>query len=116
MECTNQDALREFMCSDQQRLEFYSAKSKVYHRIPLANPSADLRGDVADGIYDIRCRIVHTKSDSRGGEVELLLPFTKEAEQLSFDVELVQYLAQQVLIAAGTPFQPAKSQSRSTAR
>jgi hypothetical protein len=52
MECTNQDALRDFLCSDPQRLEFYS-KARTHHRIPVVNPSADLRGDVADRIYDI---------------------------------------------------------------
>jgi hypothetical protein len=32
-----------------------------------------------------------------------MLPFSEEAEQLSFDIELVQYLARQVLIAGGRP-------------
>jgi hypothetical protein len=104
MECIDPDSLREFLKSDPERLAFYSGKAKSYHKIPLNNPSADLRGDVTDRIYDIRCRIVHTKNDARDGEIELLLPYSQEAEQLSFDVELVQYLAQQVLIAAGTPF------------
>jgi hypothetical protein len=107
-ECTNPDSLREFLTCDPLRQEFYTGKTKTYHKLPVANPSADLRVDVADRIYDIRCRIVHTKNDSRDGEIELLLPFTREAEQLSFDIELVQYLAQQVLIAAGTPFRPSQ--------
>ena len=68
-----------------------------YHKIPLANPNADLRADVADRIYDIRCKIVHTKNDSGIGDVELLLPFSREAEQLSHDIELVQYVAQETL-------------------
>jgi hypothetical protein len=106
MECIDSDALREFLMLDSERTEFYSAKTKTFHRIVLSNPSADLRGDVSERIYDIRCKIVHTKNDGRGGEIELLLPFSKEAEQLSYDIELIQYLAQQVLIAAGTPFQP----------
>jgi hypothetical protein len=107
-ECTNPESLREFLASDPQRQQYYSAKTKIYHKIPIANPTADLRDDVANRIYDIRCRIVHMKNDARDGEVELLLPFTKEAEQLSFDIELVHYLAQQVLIAAGTPFRSLK--------
>jgi hypothetical protein len=108
MECTNAESLRDFLSADPQRQEFYSAKTKMYHRIPIANPTTDLTDDVTSRIYDIRCRIVHTKNDTRDGELELLLPFTKEAEQLSFDIELVQYLAQQVLIAAGTPFRLAR--------
>lgn len=105
-ECSDSDALRQFMEADSERKDFFlnKAKSLPYHKIPLANPSVDLRNDVADRVYDIRCKIVHTKTDSRDGDVELLLPFTPEAEQLSFDIELVQYLAQLILVAGSTPF------------
>lgn len=107
LECIAPDAIREFLTADAGRREFYSAKSKgsSFHAVPLGNPNADLRDDVADRIYDIRCKIVHTKSDSRDTEVELLLPFSKDAEQLFFDIELVQYLAQQVLVAASLTLQ-----------
>ena len=106
MECSDSDALRLFMEADEERKDFFlnKAKSSPYHKIPLANPNVDLRNDVADRIYDIRCKIVHTKSDSRDGDVELLLPFTSEAEQLAVDIELVQHLAQFVLVAGSTPF------------
>lgn len=107
MECVDLDTLRYFLEGDVERKDFFLTKAKVlpYHRIPLANPSADLRNDVADRVYDIRCKIVHTKTESGDGSVELLLPFSQEAEQLSFDIELVQFLAQRVLVAGSTPFQ-----------
>ncbi|WP_137279097.1 hypothetical protein [Pseudomonas rhizoryzae] len=106
MECSDSDGLRFFMESDPDRKEFFfsKAKSSTYHKIPLANPNLDIRNDVADRIYDIRCKIVHMKSDSRDGNVELLLPFTPEAEQLAFDIDIVQHLAQLVLIAGSTSF------------
>jgi hypothetical protein len=65
MECIDSGALRNFLEGDAERREFFLAKPKAlsYHKIPLANPSADLRTDVADRVYDIRCKIVHTKSD-----------------------------------------------------
>jgi len=105
MECTDPEPLHQFLERDEERKEFFQTKSKTlpYHRLALANTSADLRGDVAERIYDIRCKIVHTKSDSRDGAVELLLPFSPAAEQLAFDIELVQYVAQQVVIASSTP-------------
>jgi hypothetical protein len=103
-ECVDADALRAFLESVPDRKAFYQAKGQLYHKIPLSNPAADLRNDVADRIYDIRCKIVHSKNDSREGELELLLPFSKEAGQLGFDIELVQYLARLVLVAASTPF------------
>ncbi|HTG35632.1 MAG TPA: hypothetical protein VLB76_22145 [Thermoanaerobaculia bacterium] len=105
MECIDSDALRDFLEVDAGRKEFFlnKAKSLPYKKISLASPTADLRSDVADRVYDIRCKIVHTKADSKDGSVELLLPFSPEAEQLSFDIELVQRLAQLVLIAGSTP-------------
>jgi hypothetical protein len=106
-ECVDQEALRLFLIADKGRMEFLSSTTKGLsdHKLPISSPIADLRADVAERIYQIRCKIVHTKTDSRTGEVELLLPFSKEAEQLSFDIELVQYVAQQVLISASAPFQ-----------
>jgi hypothetical protein len=106
LECVDANALREFLQSDPQKKQFYSAKASTqsYHTIPLSNPTLDLRNDVADRIYDIRCKIVHTKNDSKDGEVELLLPFSPEAQGLVQDIELVKYLSQSVLIAGSTPY------------
>lgn len=106
LECTDAEALRQFITSDPTRSEFLSSKSKglCEQKIPVANTAADLRADVAERIYEIRCKIVHTKTDAKNSEFQLLLPFSKEAEQLAHDIELVQFVAQQVLIAASTPF------------
>ncbi|MCQ8880272.1 hypothetical protein NQS96_00485 [Pseudoalteromonas shioyasakiensis] len=103
--CVDSNDLREFLQEDEERAEFFSAKQKdlTDHKLPLKNSDADLRAPVADLVYDIRCKIVHTKGESSEGEVELLLPFSKEAELLFFDIELMQYLARKVLIAAGAP-------------
>ncbi|MEM5297617.1 hypothetical protein VSR82_25195 [Burkholderia sp. JPY481] len=105
-ECIDPDALRRYFEEDEITKNFFLTKSKSlpYHKIPLANKSADLRNDVADRIYDIRCKIVHTKADSRDENIDLLLPFTHESEQLSDDIELIQFLAQAVLVSSSTPF------------
>lgn len=101
-ECIDPDALKGFLTADPKRSEFLSSKTKglTEHKLPLGTPNIDLRNDVAERIYEIRCKIVHTKTDPRTGDLELLLPFSKEADQLQFDIELVQYLAQQVLVSA----------------
>jgi hypothetical protein len=101
-ECCDSDELRSFLESDPNRKEFFLNKKSSYHKIPLLNPSADLRNDVAERVYQIRNKIVHTKSDFRDSALELLLPFTAEAEQLSYDIELVQYLATRVLVSSST--------------
>jgi hypothetical protein len=63
----------------------------------LRGPSFDFPKDVATRIYEIRCRIVHTKS---GYDEEPLLPFDPEIRYLRFDVDLIQFLARKVLIDA----------------
>jgi hypothetical protein len=91
-ECLDPDALRAFFTSDRKRVEFFTSKNKglTERRISINNPDADLRNDVADRIYEIRCKIIHTKVGGQEGDVELLLPFSKEAELLYFDHRDVQ--------------------------
>jgi len=106
LECIDADALRQFITADDARAGFLSSKAKGLcdQKIPVGSSTADLRGDVAERIYEIRCKIVHTKTDAKNSEFELLLPFSREAEQLTHDIDLVQFVAQQVLIAASSPF------------
>lgn len=103
-ECVSADELRSFFSSDPERHSFFSTKSKLgLQKLNLTNVDIELRAEVSRRIYDIRCRIVHTKSDPRDTEVELLLPFSKEADQLQLDIELIQFIAQQVLIEGSRP-------------
>lgn len=107
MECVDAERLRQFLEGNEERKAFLSSKGKplTSHRIPIGNAGADLRDDVAQRIYDIRCKIVHTKSDG-AGDVELLLPFSKEAAQMAHDIGLIEFVAKQVLIAASTVLSP----------
>lgn len=111
-ECVGADQLRAFLTEFESRSKFFSSKTEglTDKRLPIANLQADLRPDVADRIYDIRCKIVHTKGGVGGGDVELLLPFSPQAEQLRDDIELMRFIARSVLIAASTPLRlyPAK--------
>jgi hypothetical protein len=103
-ECVDHQDLREFFFSDEDRRTFYASKQK-YHKIPISNPDPnfDLRADAAARIYDIRCGIVHTKNNS-SDDVHLLLPFSKEADDLAHDIGLMEFVAKSVLIAASVPF------------
>ena len=103
-ECIDPDALRAYLEEFEERTEFFSSKAKglTDRKLPIANRGADLRDDVADRIYDIRCRIVHTKAGITDDSVELLLPFSKEEEMLSLDIALIRFIAQQILIAGSS--------------
>ncbi len=103
-ECISAEDLRRFITEDEERARFLSAKADglTEHRIPLGNIGADLRVDVASRIYDIRCRIVHSKSGLRDAD-KMLLPFSEQADHLLHDIELLRFIARSVLIAASTP-------------
>ena len=105
-ECVQADSLRDFLSSDQERRDFFSTKTKslTANKMQISNLDHDLRSDVAERIYEIRCKIVHTKSDNKNSSFEALLPFSPEAEQLHHDIELVEFISQQVLIAASASF------------
>jgi hypothetical protein len=100
-ECVDNSAVREFIETDTFLNDFFTVSGKTlpFHKIPLANKALDLRSDIAERIYDIRCKIVHTKADIRDVGGELILPFSKEAESMTADIKLIQHIAQVVLIA-----------------
>jgi len=101
-ECTFSDDIKQFVTEDDERSAFFNAKAKAsYQKINVLSED-DVRADVSRRIYEIRCKIVHTKADARDIEVKMLLPFSSEADQLRFDIELIQYVAQKVLIAGAT--------------
>jgi len=99
--CIQADEMRSYLTASSERSEYFTTKSsKRFHRIPLANQSADIRNDVADRIYDLRCKIVHTKGDVKNGQVEMILPFSAEADLMFHEIDLVQFVAKSVLIAS----------------
>lgn len=102
--CVDKSDLKNFFDESDERKEFFDVqkkhKSVVKQKISFSNPDHDLRSDVANRIYEIRCRIVHTKDEL---EQELLLPFSQEASQLRYDIDLVEFVARRILIASGRP-------------
>jgi hypothetical protein len=104
-ECVSEQELRDFIEAKPYLMKFYSSKDKKISNciLPVKQPSEDLRSKVGERIYDIRCKIVHTKSGETKEDLELLLPFSKEAEMLNYDVELLQFIARQVIIESSRP-------------
>lgn len=102
-ECVDPDDLRQFLISNEERRKFFQSKQKglTDKQINLTNSESDLRHDIADRVYDIRCKIVHTKADEND-EYTLLLPYSKEAELLFHDIDLLQYIARRVLFASSS--------------
>ena len=102
--CTDSDDLREFLKASEGRSAFFSTKQKglTDRKLPLDRLDVDIRNEVSDLIYEIRCRVVHTKGDSADGDIELLLPFSKEADLLYPYVDLLHYVSTKVLISTSS--------------
>jgi len=67
-------------------------------KVSIDNEGSDLREQLAERLYNIRCRIVHTKADDT--ERERILPFTKEANLLAVEIEIIKFIAFKVLTAS----------------
>lgn len=80
---------------------FCDKKQSIKGAKPLVtkDPAVDLRDQVADRLYKIRCRVVHTKQDGSGLGEDLLLPTSPEVDSLGPDIELLRMIAQNALIA-----------------
>jgi hypothetical protein len=102
--CVDPVALRDFINETDERKRYYSNDYKKISekRITLTDEAA-LVELTAERIYDIRCKVVHTKNADGRERDEMILPFSKEAELLMDDVELVRFLARKVLIASSVP-------------
>lgn len=100
--CTNEEDLREFFEFEKERSDFYlqeKGKKLSSCKLSLKNEKSDLIKEVTDRIYDIRCRIVHTKSDG----YEIINPFSPEVRKISYDLELIEFIARKVLISSCRP-------------
>lgn len=104
-ECVDPSELREFIEKDELLLDHISNKSSKakFHKVPVANKELDLRGDVATRIYDIRCKIVHTKDEQTPNGRGMILPGSDEANSLGHDNSLIEFIAQRVLISSSVP-------------
>jgi hypothetical protein len=102
--CVTEGHVRDFIEGSETLAAHFSGKQKIKDvaLINLEDTKNDLLTAVANRVYEIRCRIVHTKEDGGKSSVDLLLPFSKEAEALGPDIELIKFLAQKVLIAGAS--------------
>lgn len=105
-ECLDNKDVQDFLLELPERAEFFTSKVKgiTSNTLNPENRSVEMHAQVANRIYDIRCKIVHTKGDEDQNDIELLLPYSPESEKLDNDIELVRYVAQKVLICASRTF------------
>lgn len=104
-ECIDDDVITRFLDESKERPDFFASKQKGLTACTLnsKNRGTTLVDQVADRIYDIRCKVVHVKAEEGETELELLLPYTEESEKLGHDIELVRIVARKVLVTSSAP-------------
>ena len=102
--CVSEKDLLTYLTSSEKIVQFFS-KDKVLgaQKLNLSSHGRELIPGVATRIYQLRCRIVHAKSDDATDRLPPLLPFTKEEASMVMDIGLVKLLASSVISANGIP-------------
>jgi hypothetical protein len=99
--CVDHKELKEYLEEDVERKDFFDiqkkSKSLVKNKISFSKSDQEILIDVANRIYDLRCRIVHTKDEN---DSELLLPFSTDLAYLKYDIDLIEFIARKVLISS----------------
>jgi hypothetical protein len=96
--CISKEELAEEL-GEKTLKEYFKNEYKVVSQFKVSqeNKDIDIREQLAERIYDIRCRIVHTKEDDKRGRI---MPFTKEEVLLrEFELRIIENLVDKVLIA-----------------
>ena len=104
-ECVEEEELRLFVTPVDGVEPYFSGAQviKGLRQLNLNDRAFDMRDQVATRIYDLRCRIVHTKDEATDVVPDLLLPFSAEANSIFPDIELLRFIAQKVLSANALP-------------
>jgi len=97
--CVDEKTVKDFIETKALRRDFLSKKNAL-GSVPQINfRSESLIEQVASRVYAIRCRIVHSKEDGGATGSDVLLPYSAEADRLTYDIELIRFLAQKVIVA-----------------
>jgi hypothetical protein len=79
------------------------SRSELTSKILTLKSQPSLLTDLAQRVYDIRCKIVHSKSVSQRQAGPGLLPGTHHDDLVIAELPLIEYLAEQALISAAEP-------------
>ncbi|MGV9365115.1 hypothetical protein [Amycolatopsis sp. NPDC003731] len=102
--CLDADALTRYLEGHPRGAAAMADKRRIAD-IRLLNPKdtgVPLVEQVSQRIYDLRCRIVHGK-EGGNGRGEPLRPFGRESRLLTYDLDLIRFVAQRVLITSSGP-------------
>lgn len=88
---------------DEQEEHFTARKQRIGGLSALNLNSSALHDEVADRIYALRCRIVHTKDSGASRSAGILLPTSEEARHLSLEMPLIRHIAEEAILSRSRP-------------
>ncbi|WUH90866.1 hypothetical protein OG900_12675 [Streptomyces sp. NBC_00433] len=103
--CVSEDAISGFFDANLEVREHFSNRRQVIGgltSLDIGGKKVDLINAICERVYEIRCRVVHSKEDGGGQQDGLLMPFSPEAESLRAENILMRFLAQKILIAGAS--------------
>ena len=102
--CVDDVAIAAFLDDRPAAAKALADKTRIrdVRVISILDRQTPLVSQVAERIYDLRCRIVHSK-DSGGEAVPPIRPFERESRLMRHDLSLIRFIAQRVLIASSRP-------------
>jgi hypothetical protein len=102
--CVDDAAIAAFLDDMPTAAKALADKTRIrdVRIINIRDRQTPLVSQVAERIYDLRCRIVHSK-DSGGEAVPPIRPFERESRLMRHDLSLIRFVAQRVLIASSRP-------------
>lgn len=104
LEVVTIDDVAQYFDENPDVAEYVSKKQKgiTDKTIYISRKDHDHRPEIADLLYDIRCKIVHTKNDHEALKSEMLLPFSSAEDGLWAYIDLMQLVARHALIRSST--------------
>lgn len=105
-ECIDPENLKDFIKQKEDRKTALSKglKNITSYVIQIDQNDDSFIANLMERIYSIRCKIVHIKADDKSDDIKLLLPFSKEEESIQHDIDLIQYIAQRIMVHCSKPF------------
>lgn len=97
--CVEEKEIRDFIEGDDHIKKHLKTDFKKLSSIKVNVDAKDLdiRAQIAERLYDIRCKIVHAKAGNT--VTDRILPFSKEESLLAPEITIIEFIARKAIIA-----------------
>lgn len=98
---TSGEEILKFINENEYLEDYYKGKDSLILSDTKARLTDNNRiiDDIAERIYDIRCRIVHNKASEKK-----ILPMSKDLNYLEHEIEILKFVARKVIVANSRQF------------